>query len=262
VPGGVALVTGGGRGIGRATALLLAREGWRVAISARSADQLAETVKLAKSPILAVAGDVADPAAVSTLARDVEGQLGPIDLLVNNAGTAGPLGAFWETDPAEWWRCQEVNLRGPMMCCRALLPGMIARRAGRIVNIASGAGCHPLENMSAYVTSKTSLIRFTEQLAGELEGLGVNVFSVRPGVIRTAMAEEARRYVRRIQQLLDEGAEVTPQAVAGLVLKLASGEADKLSGRMFAVQDDVDAILRQAEDVRARELYLLRMFQL
>ena len=259
---GVALVTGGGRGIGRATALLLAREGWRVAISARSANQLAETAKLAENPILAVAGDVADPAAVKALVRDVEEKLGPIDLLVNNAGTAGPLGAFWETDPAEWWRCQEVNLRGPMLCCRAVLPAMIARRAGRIVNIASGAGCHPLENMSAYVTSKTGLIRFTEQLAMELEGLGVSVFAVRPGVIRTAMAEEARRYVRRIQQLLDQGAEVTPEAVAGLVLKLASGEADPLSGRMFAVQDDVHAVLRQAADVRARELYLLRMLQL
>lgn len=260
--GGVALVTGGGRGIGRATALLLAREGWQVAITARSANQLAETAGLSATPILAVTGDVADPVAVNTLVRDVEEKLGPIDLLVNNAGTAGPLGAFWETDPAEWWRCQEVNLRGPVMCCRAVLPGMIARRAGRIVNIASGAGCHPLENMSAYVTSKTSLIRFTEQLAMELEGRGVGVFAVRPGVIRTAMAEEARHYVPRIQQLLDQGAEVTPEAVAGLVLKLASGEADKLSGRMFAVQDDVEAILNKADDVRARELYLLRMFQL
>jgi NAD(P)-dependent dehydrogenase (short-subunit alcohol dehydrogenase family) len=255
----VALITGGGRGIGRGIALRLAQEGWQVAISARSEAELAETVELAEAPMLAVPGDVADPVAVSALVQGVENKLGPIHLLVNNAGTGGPLDRFWESDPQAWWRCQEVNVRGPMLCCRAVLPGMIARRTGRILNVASGAGCQPLANMFAYVVSKTALIRFSEQLALELEGLGVTVFPIRPGVLRTAMVEEARHRVPFIQKVLDEGADVTPDVVADLVLKLASGRADALSGRLFSVHDDFDAVVSQAETVRAKDLYLLRM---
>jgi NAD(P)-dependent dehydrogenase (short-subunit alcohol dehydrogenase family) len=258
----IALITGGGRGIGRGIALRLAKEGWDVAISARSADQLAETASLAEGRVLALAGDVADPAAVRALVQEVEAKLGVIDLLVNNAGTGGPLARFWETDPEAWWRCQEVNLRGPMLCCRAVLPGMIGRHSGRIVNVASGAGCRSYPDMSAYVASKTALIRFSEQLALELDGLGVSVFPIRPGVVRTAMVEEARHRVPIIQKLLDDGADVSPDKVASLVLTLASGRADLLSGRLFSVHEDVDAIVSQAEAVRARELYLLRIQKL
>jgi NAD(P)-dependent dehydrogenase (short-subunit alcohol dehydrogenase family) len=258
----IALITGGGRGIGRGIALRLAKEGWDVAISARSADQLTETASLAKGRVLAFAGDVADPAAVRALVQEVEAKLGAIDLLINNAGTGGPFGRFWETDPEAWWRCQEVNLRGPMLCCRAVLPGMIGRRAGRIVNVASGAGCQAFPDMSAYVASKTGLIRFSEQLALELDGLGVSVFPIRPGVLRTAMVEEARHRLPFIQKLLDDGAEVSPDQVASLVLALASGRADVLSGRLFSVHENVDDIVSQAEAVRARELYLLRMQKL
>lgn len=255
----IALITGGGRGIGRGIALRLAREGWGVAVSARSADQLEETARLAEGRVLAFPGDLSDPAVVTAVVQEVEAKLGPIELLVNNAGSGGPFGPFWETDPADWWRCQEVNLRGPMLCCRAVLPGMVRRHAGRIINMASGAGCQAFPNMSAYVASKTSLIRFSEQLALELDGLGVSVFPIRPGVVRTAMVEEARHHLPFIQKVLDDGKEVTPDTVAGLVLTLASGRADILSGRLFSVHDDVDAIVSQAEPVRARELYLLRL---
>ena len=161
----IALITGGGRGIGRGIALRLAKEGWDVAITARSADQLTETAGMAERPILTVVGDVADTTAVTALVQEVEAKLGPIDLLVNNAGIGGPLEHFWESDPEAWWRCQEVNLRGPMLCCRA----------GRIINMASGAGCQPLPDMSAYVASKTALIRLSEPLAVELQGHGVSV---------------------------------------------------------------------------------------
>src|SRR5438445_186931 len=139
----IALVTGGGRGIGRAIALRLARDGWSVVITARSADQLAETVALAAGiRITAIAADVTQPDEVTQLVS----QAGAVDLLVNNAGTGGPFGPFWENDPDEWWRCLEVNLRGPMLCCRGVLPGMIERRRGRIVNVVSGAGCQAFPN--------------------------------------------------------------------------------------------------------------------
>jgi NAD(P)-dependent dehydrogenase (short-subunit alcohol dehydrogenase family) len=254
----VALVTGGGRGIGQGIALGLVKAGMRVAVTARSAGQLAETVDLAGAGAIAVAADVADPAAVRAMVREVERRLGPVDLLVNNAGTAGPYGPLWESDPEVWWRCLEVNLRGPYLCCREVLPGMIARRSGRIVNVASGAGLFAIPDMSAYVAGKTALIRLSEQLAQEAAPYGVKVFPIRPGVVRTAMVEEGRQRIPMIQKVLDDGLDVTPQAVAELVLFLASGRADALSGRLFAVNEGRDNMLRGTETVKRDELYLLR----
>ena len=170
--GQVAIVTGGGRGIGKAIAMALARADASVAVVARSGDQLAETAKEiteAGGRAISVTADVSDPGAVERMVVEVEKSLGSVDLLVNNAGLPGPIGPTWETDPDDWWRCLEVNLRGPMLCSRAVLPGMIAREGGRIVNVASGAGTFAIPYLGAYVTSKTALIRFTEILALEAE---------------------------------------------------------------------------------------------
>jgi NAD(P)-dependent dehydrogenase (short-subunit alcohol dehydrogenase family) len=254
----VALVTGGGRGIGRGIALRLAHEGWKVAVTARSADQLAETVRLAEGRVISVAADVADPVAVKAMVHEVESKLGPVTLLVNNAGTGGPYGLFWESDPEEWWRCQEVNVRGPMLCCREILPGMVARRAGRIINVVSGAGCQPFPDMSAYVVSKTALIRLSEQLALELRPHGVSVFPMRPGLVRTAMVAESVDRLPFIQKWLDEGVDVTADVVAKLVMFLASGRADALSGRLFSVEQDVESIVDRAEQVLKDEHLVLR----
>jgi 3-oxoacyl-[acyl-carrier protein] reductase len=254
----VALVTGGGRGIGRGIALGLSNAGWAVAVTARSANELDETVRLAAGRMVAVAADIGEPAEVSAMIRRVEAELGAVDLLVNNAGMADPLGLFWETDPVEWWRNQEVNVRGPMLCCREILPGMIARKSGRIINIASGAGCQPFPEMSAYVVSKTALIRFSEQLAVEASPHGVSVFPIRPGIVRTKMLEESRHRLPFIQEALDRGRDVAPEASSCLVLALASGRADALSGRLFSVDENVGEIIRRAEEVRTRELHVLR----
>ncbi|MBZ5611174.1 MAG: SDR family oxidoreductase [Acidobacteriia bacterium] len=254
----IALVTGGGRGIGRAIALALAKNGWAVAIAARSAQELDETVKLSEGRMLAVPADVADPASVKALVSRVQQELGPVTLLVNNAGAGGPLSPFCENDPEEWWRCQEVNLRGPMLLCREIVPGMLARRSGRIINIVSGAAVQSFPDMSAYVVSKTALLRFSEQLALELKPHGVSVFPVRPGVVRTRMFEESRARLAFLQQMVDRGLAITPDVVAGLVLKLASGCADALSGRFFSVDEDADEMIRRADEIVASERYLLR----
>jgi NAD(P)-dependent dehydrogenase (short-subunit alcohol dehydrogenase family) len=242
----VALVTGGGRGIGQAIALRLARDGWSVAIAARSADQLAETVALSSCAMIGIPADVSQPDDVKQVTRRVAEELGPVDLLVNNAASPGPLGTFWESDPGEWWHCQEVNLRGPMLLCRELLPGMTARRSGRIVNIVSGAGTQAFPGLSAYVASKTALVRFSEQMALEAKPFGVSVFAMAPGLVRTQMVEEARTRLPFIQQMLDDGLAVPADAPAALVAELASGRADGLSGRFFYVSQDVDDLLRQA----------------
>jgi NAD(P)-dependent dehydrogenase (short-subunit alcohol dehydrogenase family) len=253
-----ALVTGGGRGIGQGVALRLAKEGMRVAISARSADQLAETVRLSGDEILAVTADVSQPHDVRAMVARVENQFGPIDLLINNAGIGGPLTPFLDASPDAWWKTLEVNLRGPYLCCREVLPGMIARRAGRIINVASGAGTYPIPDMSAYVASKTALIRLSEQLAMEMKPHGISVFPIRPGVVRTAMADEAREAIPLVRKILDEGQDVTADVVADLVLFLASGQADPLSGRLLSVNEDLQEILRRAEQVERDELYVLR----
>jgi NAD(P)-dependent dehydrogenase (short-subunit alcohol dehydrogenase family) len=269
--GQVALVTGGGRGIGRAVAGALAAAGAAVAVVARSADQLAETAALittAGGRARAYRADVSDRAAMTRVVEAVERELGPVDLLVNNAGVSGPAGPTWEASPDEWWRCLEVNLGGPLLCCRLVLPGMVARRRGRVVNVASGAGCRPIPHLSAYSTSKAGLIRLTECLATEVAGHGLSVFAIQPGTVRTTLAESvlrdeaARRWLPWLVETFEEGRVVPPERAARLVVFLASGRADGLSGRFLDVAEDVEERVRRAAEVNERDLYALRLGRL
>jgi 3-oxoacyl-[acyl-carrier protein] reductase len=179
--------------------------------------------------------------------------------LVNNAGVPGPTVPFWETDPQDWWRCQEVNVLGPMLCCRQVVPAMIKRRRGRIVNLSSGAGLRAIPNLGAYAVSKASVIRLSEQLALELAPFGITVFPIRPGVVRTKMVESVRKSVPIVQNFLDAGRDVPPEATANLVEYLASGHADSLSGHLFTVEENWDEMLRRAEEIHREQLYLLRL---
>jgi NAD(P)-dependent dehydrogenase (short-subunit alcohol dehydrogenase family) len=264
----VAIVTGGGRGIGEAIALGLAKAGASVAVVARSEDQLTQTVREITqlgSRAMFFAADVSDPAAVERMVVEVEQTLGSVDLLVNNAGLAGPIGPTWETDPDDWWRCLEVNLRGPMLCSRAFLPGMIARGGGRIVNVASGAGTFAIPYLGAYVTSKTALIRFTEILALEVAQHGVKVFAIEPGTVRTSMAgyalesEEGRRWMPWFGEIFQKGEDVPPDHATDLVVLLASGRADALSGRFFTIRDDVVGLAQRAGAQNLGDLQTLRL---
>src|SRR4051794_37188952 len=190
--GQVALITGGSRGIGRALAMGLAKAGVSVAVVARTQQQVSETVvdiTRANGQAAGVAADVTDRRAVEDMAREVEDKLGPVDLLINNAAAVAPLGAVAEVDPEAWWRTQEINVRGPMLCTRILIQGMLARRSGRIINMITGAAMMPIANMSAYLTSKVALIRFTELLALETRDRGICTFAVNPGAVRTDMTE-------------------------------------------------------------------------
>jgi NADP-dependent 3-hydroxy acid dehydrogenase YdfG len=174
------LITGGGRGLGRAIALGAAQTGAQVAVTARSASELTETVELiqqAGGRALALLADVTDHHAVVRMVAAVESQLGPIDVLINSAGSFRALGNAAQVDPAEWWREVEINLRGPFLCSHVVLPGMMARRSGRIINVASAAGLQAIETVSAYGVSKAALIRLTEALAAETGPYGIT----RPG---------------------------------------------------------------------------------
>jgi NAD(P)-dependent dehydrogenase (short-subunit alcohol dehydrogenase family) len=133
--GQIAVVTGGGRGLGRVFAQTLAAAGAKVAVIARNAEELNETVDSIGPNARAFPADLTDARALDS----VFAQIGAVDLLVNNAGVLGPIGPFWEVDFDQSWRAMDVNVRGALLCTRAVLPGMVARRRGRIVNLVTGA---------------------------------------------------------------------------------------------------------------------------
>ncbi|SPE25093.1 Short-chain dehydrogenase/reductase SDR [Acidobacteriia bacterium SbA2] len=267
----VAMVTGAGRGVGRAIAQALAQAGAAVGVMARTEAQVAETVGVigeTGGKALAVIADVSDAASVESAARQVEGALGPVDVLVNNAAIMGPLGPMWDADADDWWHSFEVNLRGPYLCSRALLPGMIARRRGRIINLSTSAATVAVAHMGAYVVAKTALIRFTENLAAELLNSGVSVFAIDPGTVRTAMSqhllesEAGKTWLPWFRKLFDKGRDVPAGQAAQLVVELASGKADALSGRFLGVADDLTKLLEQLEEVKRSGLYTLRVRKL
>jgi NAD(P)-dependent dehydrogenase (short-subunit alcohol dehydrogenase family) len=260
-------VTGGGRGIGRAIAVALAQGGAAVAVLTRSSQQLAETVQgiaAAGGKALAYTADVTDRTAVEAAVAGVSRELGPNDLLVNNAGVGGPIGPLADADPEAWWRCVEVNLRGPLICSRAVLPGMLARRRGRIVNVASGAGTRAIPYLSAYVVSKAALIRLTETLAVEVHEHGVRVFAIQPGTVRTAMAEsalnsvDAGRWLPWFADMFERG-EDPPERAGRLVVFLASGQADGLSGRFLAAEWDCEDLAQRAGQIADTDALTLRL---
>lgn len=266
-----ALVTGGGRGIGRAIALSLAAAGARVAVIARSKEQLDEAVRLIEKAggiAAAFPADVTDAEAVKAAIGSIEPSLGPVDILVNNAAVVQPLGPFWESPVEEWWRGMEVNMLGPVLCSHAVLPGMIARRRGRIINIASGGGTVSAPYFSSYITTKTALIRWTECLAHETREHGIACFSLEPGTVRTAMAEyslnspEGRKWLPWFAKIFEQKIDVPPERAAGLVLELASGRIDALSGRFLSIYEDLDVLLQCAEEIRERNLHSLKLERL
>lgn len=267
--GQVAIVTGGGRGIGRSIALALASTGATVAVLARSASELAETVGLiekAGGRVRAFPADVTDAIAIRSSLEKIESALGPTDILVNNAATVRPLGPFHEADIEEWWRTMEINLRGPVLCTHSVLAGMASRHRGRIINIITSAV--PLPYLSAYVTSKTALLRFTETLAPEVAAEGVSLFAVAPGTVRTAMSEyslqspEGQKWIPWFRRIFDEGLNVPAEQPANLVVKLACGGFDVLSGKLLAVSDDLELLLENVNLIQENNLYSLRVQKL
>jgi len=256
----IAVVTGGGRGLGRAFAQALAAAGWQVAIVARQA--------VAVDGARTFIADVTDEAAIGRAVADIERVLGPIDLLVNNAGVIGPLGPFVESTVADWWRTLEVDLLGQVICAHAVLPGMIARQSGRVVNIASGGGATMFPYFSAYVTAKTALIRFSECLAHEVKQHGIAVFAMGPGTVRTAMSEhslnspEGKKWLPWFADIFTEGRDLPAERPAELLCQLASGRFEALSGRYLSPADDLEHVMAAAADVEVGKLYSLQVKRL
>jgi len=253
--GQVALVTGGGRGIGANIARELAAAGMRVVVAARTGDQVEKVAHEIGG--LALEVDVADEASVKRMVEDAESEVGAIDVLVNNAGVGrlSDAPAVWEDEAAgDWWGVFEINMLGAYLCCRAVLRGMVERRGGRIVNVGSGGAHLPVTpgrvGDSAYGPSKAALYRFGEMLAAQLEQHGIAVFTISPGLVRTALTET-----------LGDDAPWTPPSLAPrLVRALASGRADRLTGRyIHAEHDDIDDLIARADEVVENDLNSIRL---
>jgi 3-oxoacyl-[acyl-carrier protein] reductase len=246
--GQVTLVTGGGRGIGAGIARELASAGARVAVAARTREQVEEVAREIGG--LALELDVTDRAAVDRAVGETEQELGPIQLLVANAGIGGPEGPTWEVDPERWWEVSEVNVLGVHLCCRTVIPGMLERGDGRIVITGSGAAYLPGARSTAYPASKAAVWRYGETLAKELEGR-IPVFVISPGLVRTEMTE---------RNFPHDAPWTPPELAPRLVHVLASGRADALAGRyLHAEHDDVEDLIRRADEIREGDLNSIRL---
>jgi len=249
LPDRIALVTGGGRGIGRAIALAFAREGAHVAVTARTGSELdavAAEIRALGRKALAVPCDVGDPAQVADAARRVAEGLGPVTILVNNAGIALSSKVL-DTSDELWEHHLRVNLTGAFLMTRALLPGMLAARWGRIINIASIAGRQGYPYIAAYAASKHGLLGLTRALAQEVVTAGITVNAICPGYVATDLTwAGARNIQERTGRSYDEAVRalaahspqkrlIEPEEVAAVALLLASDEGRGVTAQAWNV---------------------------
>jgi 3-oxoacyl-[acyl-carrier protein] reductase len=233
--GRTALVTGGGQGIGEAICRRLAAAGAKVGVfdlDAAKAQRVAHDIGG-----LGLAGNVLSEADVESAVDDLVQHFGRVDILVNNAGITGNAGKLWELSRADWESVLDVNVLGPVVCCKAVVPGMRERRYGRIVNIASIAGKEGNPTLGPYSASKAALIAFTKSLAKELVGQGdITVNSISPAVIHTPILDGLpQTTIDYMVSRIPMGRTGKPEEVAALVHYLASSDASFTTGQCYDI---------------------------
>lgn len=248
--GKTAIITGAGRGIGKAIAIRFAKAQCSVVLASRTEAELNAVASEARDLGVraeVVVTDIANPSDIKRLAAVTLERFGTLDVLVNNAGIYGPIGVFAETDLEQWWRAMEVNLRGTLLCTSAVIPAMMVRGSGKIINMAGGGATSPLPNLTAYSVSKTGVVRLTENLAEELRPYNIQVNAIAPGAVDTQLQDQllaageqgAGELYWRIRKLRDTGAGgVSPDVAADLAVFLASNESDYLTGRLISAPHD------------------------
>jgi len=265
----IVLITGGSRGIGRLYAHRLAAEGAVVVLVARSAvelDEVARSIRAEGGKVATYVVDVTSKAAVARVVGRIEKRLGPLDVLINNAGIRGPIGNAWECDWDAWWRAIEVNLGGAAAFSHTVIPNMAQRRKGRVVNIVSEAGVFRWPTVSAYSVSKAALIKFSENLAAECRDFSLSVFAYHPGFLPLGLVNEAmdphvsmtpaeaRVAVWCRAQLASTTAALPGESAAQLI-RLLSGAYDSLTGRYVTVHDDLDLLVARVGTAAASKDY-------
>lgn len=254
--GQVAVVTGAGRGIGRALGARLAREGMKVGLVSRTASEvesLRDEITAAGGQAVAAGVDVADRAGVEAFVAQVERELGPVDVLVNNAARSAVWDGtkLWESDVDDWWSRVETNLRGPMLFASAVLPGMVERGHGYVMAMNSLGGAAALPSTDgAYPVSKSALFRLTDQLASQLKDTGVVAIDLSPGLVKTSANDGGG---------LPDAAFTPVERICDLVVTVARGELDDFSGRFLHAQDDLAELKSRREEIVARDGRALRI---
>jgi len=272
--GKVALISGGARGQGAAEAKLFAGEGAKVVFG----DILDDLGKQVEAEIHEVGGealyihlDVTNAADWASAVEAAVSRYGRLDVLVNNAGIGGPVGLLQDNDVTEWINTIQVNVVGTYLCCRAVLPVMIAQDRGKIVNLAGAGATAAWRNTSAYCASKAAVVRLTENIWLELDGKNVQINSLGPGSIDTRMWEQLRDGAELVgdKDLFELGVRVTSgggasiERAADLAVFFASDDSGKLSGRLIsAVADDFDNLPPRIPEIMASDAFIVRKVEL
>jgi 3-oxoacyl-[acyl-carrier protein] reductase len=245
--GKVVIMTGGGRGIGRAAALAMARQGADLVIAARTAseiEQVASEIQAGGHRAIDVPTDVTNPDQVKRLVDRTLEEYGQIDVLVNNAGLTGRLALVRYLSVADWLRTIDANLNSTFVCSRAVLDSMIARRRGKILNVSSSLAnaTNVLPGISAYSAAKAAIVHFSRILAAEVAEFNIQVNAVWPGLVNTSSTDEMRRatveeagpvFVERVRK----NPWMTPEDCAPLFVFLASDASNDISGQFVLVND-------------------------
>ena len=266
--GRVAIVTGGSQGIGKAIVRRLLEEGARVAFCARNIQPLtvaAEELSIIGPELLPVRADITNRAEVEEFVEVTLERFTRIDILVNNAGIQGPVGPAWEVDPVDWRETLTTNLLGTFLVCRAVVPALMRRRCGKIINVSGGGAATPRPRFTAYAASKAALVRFTETLAIELADHNIQVDAVARGFVATSMHRRTleagelagAEFFRTKEELIRGG--VDPAISAALVAFLASAQADRITGKFIhSVWDDWANFDQHFEETETTDVYTLR----
>ncbi|MEE3232853.1 MAG: SDR family oxidoreductase [Candidatus Latescibacterota bacterium] len=238
------VITGAGRGIGRAIAIAMGRSGARLCLWGRTKCNLLETQDLVRSVGAEVEIIVADVSIASEVERAwqvVAGRWGGVDVLVNNAGVQGPMGPMHEINVEDWWRTVEINLRSTFLCSQTVLPGMIGQNRGKIINLSGGGAVTPRPFFSAYSASKAAIVRLTETLASEVKKNGIDVNAIAPGAVNTQMLDQRLAAGLSIGEVEREAATdlvqnggIDLEKPAALAVFLASDKSNGLSGRLLS----------------------------
>lgn len=240
----VAIITGGGRGLGRSVALAFGREGAKVALAARTKKQIehvAEELRSIRKSVIAIPTDISDEDQVNHLVKKTLEAYGTIDILVNNAGARGPIGPIHKISLEEWEQTLRLNLTGTFLCSKAVLPVMLEKKEGKIINIATTMTPRP--NLTPYMVAKAGVSHFTRQLSREVKEFNIQVNAIHPGVMDTKMQKELREAgteaigTDMFERMKAEGILHSPDEPAQLVLFLATKAADGITGEFLSFDD-------------------------
>ncbi len=264
-----ALITGAGRGIGRAIAYALAQEGANLSIISRTKKELNDArqeLQKQNVRVLAYTGDISKLSNTRAWIKKSALQFGRIDILVNNAGIYGPIGPLEQTDMAQWKEAIEVNLMGTVYATREVLPLMIKQKAGNIVNLSGGGALYPSPRFSAYSASKAAVVRFTETMAEEAREHNIRINAISPGSVNTKFLDVAlaagkacgkEHYDKSIEQKKSGG--VAPQKAAELAVFLCSKDSYPLTGKVIsAIWDNWKNIPERMQEFERTALYTMR----